>query len=300
MTKDYLAIDVGGTRLKVGLIDRSGNIIEKFSERTNTAGLEAFLGQLRDVIGRYDGKIRGVGFSLPGKLAHPDDTIKGGGSLTFMDGVNLRDKLALDIPIAVENDGKAAALAELWLGQLKDVQDGMAIVLGTGVGGGLVLNGNLVYGTHFQAGELSFIFNQLEKGMDTSIGLNGSAVEMIKRIGTELKLPEIDDGLAVFEYINAGNPVAVDIFDAYAAEIALLIQNIQAIVDVQRIVIGGGISAQPIVAERIRDQYMTFFEENEVVAGTLTPVEIVAGQFANDANLFGAIYHLLMEINQEV
>ena len=70
MTKDYLAIDVGGTRLKVGLIDRSGNIIEKFSERTNTAGLEAFLGQLRDVIGRYDGKIRGVGFSLPGKLAH--------------------------------------------------------------------------------------------------------------------------------------------------------------------------------------------------------------------------------------
>ncbi|MBD9095742.1 ROK family protein [Weissella confusa] len=300
MTKDYLAIDVGGTRLKVGLIDRSGNIIEKFSERTNTAGLEAFLGQLRDVIGRYDGKIRGVGFSLPGKLAHLDDTIKGGGSLTFMDGVNLRDKLALDIPIAVENDGKAAALAELWLGQLKDVQDGMAIVLGTGVGGGLVLNGNLVYGTHFQAGELSFIFNQLEKGMDTSIGLNGSAVEMIKRIGTELKLPEIDDGLAVFEYINAGNPVAVDIFDAYAAEIALLIQNIQAIVDVQRIVIGGGISAQPIVAERIRDQYMTFFEGNEVVAGTLTPVEIVAGQFANDANLFGAIYHLLMELNQEV
>lgn len=195
---------------------------------------------------------------------------------------------------------RVAALAELWLGQLKDVKDGMAIVLGTGVGGGLVLNGNLVYGTHFQAGELSFIFNQLEKGMDTSIGLNGSAVEMIKRIGTELKLPEIDDGLAVFEHINAGNPVAVDIFDAYAAEIALLIQNIQAIVDVQRIVIGGGISAQPIVAERIRDQYMTFFEGNEVVAGTLTPVEIVAGQFANDANLFGAIYHLLMELNQEV
>ena len=113
-------------------------------------------------------------------------------------------------------------------------------------------------------------------------------------------MPEIDDGLAVFEHINAGNPVAVDIFDAYAAEIALLIQNIQAIVDVQRIVIGGGISAQPIVAERIRDQYMTFFEGNEVVAGTLTPAEIVGGQFANDANLFGAIYHLLMELNQEV
>ena len=73
MTKDYLAIDVGGTRLKVGLIDRSGNIIEKFSERTNSAGLEAFffLGQLRDVIGRYDGKIRGVGFQPAGEVSAP-------------------------------------------------------------------------------------------------------------------------------------------------------------------------------------------------------------------------------------
>ena len=262
MTKNYLAIDVGGTRLKVGLIDRAGNIIEKYNERTVTTGLPEFLVQLHQVIDRYAGQIRGVAFSVPGKVAHPTDTIKGGGALTFMDGVNLRDELQLDLPVAVENDGKAAALAELWLGELNDVADGMAIVLGTGVGGGLVLNGELVYGTHYQAGELSFIFGQIETGMETSIGLHGSAVEMIKRIGTQLQLPEIDDGLTVFEHINAGEPAANEIFDAYANQIALLIQNIQAITDIQRIVIGGGISAQPIVAERIREKYLAFFNGN--------------------------------------
>ncbi|MCA1355858.1 ROK family protein [Weissella cibaria] len=300
MTKNYLAIDVGGTRLKVGLIDRAGNIIEKYNERTVTTGLPEFLVQLHQVIDRYADQIRGVAFSVPGKVAHPTDTIKGGGALTFMDGVNLRDELQLDLPVAVENDGKAAALAELWLGELNDVADGMAIVLGTGVGGGLVLNGELVYGTHYQAGELSFIFGQIETGMETSIGLHGSAVEMIKRIGTQLQLPEIDDGLTVFEHINAGEPAANEIFDAYANQIALLIQNIQAITDIQRIVIGGGISAQPIVAERIREKYLAFFNGNELVKATLTPAEIVAGKFANDANLFGAVYHLLMQLNQEV
>lgn len=300
MTKNYLAIDVGGTRLKVGLIDRAGNIIEKYNERTVTTGLPEFLVQLHQVIDRYAGQIRGVAFSVPGKVAHPTDTIKGGGALTFMDGVNLRDELQLDLPVAVENDGKAAALAELWLGELNDVADGMAIVLGTGVGGGLVLNGELVYGTHYQAGELSFIFGQIETGMETSIGLHGSAVEMIKRIGTQFQLPEIDDGLTVFEHINAGEPAANEIFDAYANQIALLIQNIQAITDIQRIVIGGGISAQPIVAERIREKYLAFFNGNELVKATLTPAEIVAGKFANDANLFGAVYHLLMKLNQEV
>lgn len=61
MTKNYLAIDVGGTRLKVGLIDRAGKIIEKYNERTVTTGLPEFLAQLHQVIDRYAGQIRGGG-----------------------------------------------------------------------------------------------------------------------------------------------------------------------------------------------------------------------------------------------
>lgn len=95
--------------------------------------------------------------AVPGKVDHHDETIYGGGALQFLDQVNLPAALQLAVPVSVENDGKAAALAELWLGNLKNVQNGAAVVLGTGVGGGLILNGQLYAGSHFQAGELSFM-----------------------------------------------------------------------------------------------------------------------------------------------
>lgn len=95
--------------------------------------------------------------AVPGKVDHHDETIYGGGALQFLDQVNLPAALQLAVPISVENDGKAAALAELWLGNLKNVQNGAAVVLGTGVDGGLILNGQLYAGSHFQAGELSFM-----------------------------------------------------------------------------------------------------------------------------------------------
>ncbi|WP_455646760.1 family 1 glycosylhydrolase [Leuconostoc sp.] len=95
--------------------------------------------------------------AVPGKVDHHDETIYGGGALQFLDQVNLPAALQLAVPVSVENDGKAAALAELWLGNLKNVQNGAAVVLGTGVGGGLILNSQLYAGSHFQAGELSFM-----------------------------------------------------------------------------------------------------------------------------------------------
>lgn len=300
MKKNYLAIDIGGTRIKYALINNSGTITEKFSQRTVKSNLDAFLKQLNDIIGKYSADIRGVGISVPGKVEHPVDTIIGGGALTFLDGVNLRTKLNLDIPVTLENDGKAAALAELWLGNFKNIDDGMMVVLGTGVGGGLILNGKLVYGKHYQAGELSFLFTKFKDGTQTSIGKTCSAVEMIKEIGIKLGLKDIDDGMTVFEHINNNDPVAIEIFDKYAMEIALLIQNIQAMVDVQRIVIGGGISAQDITVKRINEKYMEFFNETAMVKDTLTPVEIMPAKFYNDANLYGAIYHLLMTMNEEI
>jgi len=98
-----------------------------------------------------------LAFAVPGKVDHHDETIYGGGALQFLDQVNLPAALQLAVPVSVENDGKAAALAELWLGNLKNVQNGAAVVLGTGVDGGLILNGQLYAGSHFQAGELSFM-----------------------------------------------------------------------------------------------------------------------------------------------
>lgn len=297
---NYLAIDIGGTNIKYGIVDRAGRLIEKHSESTQTTGLSEFLNQLETIISRYIDGVKGVGISVPGKVDHHDETIYGGGALDFLNKINLPQKLNISVPMTVENDGKAAALSELWLGNLKGIKNGAAVVLGTGVGGGLILNGALFSGTHFQAGELSFLAYHSDLLMAHLEGSLGSAVGMISRVATALKLPDKHDGFKVFEAINRHDAIAWPIFESYAMTIALLIYNVQTVVDLQRYVIGGGISEQSIVAIEIKKAYQTLFARNEIVINTLTSVEIMPSKFGNDANLYGAIYHLLQTINDEV
>lgn len=294
----YLVFDVGGTMIKYALMDHSGQLREKHHVPTPTTGLTDFIATIQSVIDRYQNQYVGVGFSIPGKVTHSDEVIYGGGSLPFLDQQQLLSLLTLpsDVQLAVENDGKAAALAELWLGNLKDVQNGVALVLGTGVGSGLVLNGQLFMGTHFQAGEISFMLTKSQPTMTNLLGAQGSAVKMIAAIATNLQLADRHDGLKVFAAINEGDKRAVPIFTAYCQEIALTIHNLQSVLDVQRYVIGGGISAQPIVTETIRKAYQALHQQLPIIQQTLTVPEIMTGKFSNDANLYGALYHLLQVI----
>ncbi|ADG40372.1 sugar kinase and transcription regulator [Leuconostoc kimchii IMSNU 11154] len=300
MNLNYLAIDIGGTNVKYGIVNRAGQLIERHSEPTQSENLTVFLAQLQHIINRYAKTIKGLGISVPGKVDHHDETIYGGGALTFLDKINLPKMLDIQVPVGIENDGKAAALAELWLGNLKGISNGAAIVLGTGVGGGLVLNGELFTGTHFQAGELSFLSYHSNMSFDHFEGSLGSAVKMIERVAVALNMPDKHDGLKVFEAINQRHEVAWPIFEAYVMEIGLLIYNVQTVVDLERCVIGGGISSQPIVTTEIEKAYHQLFERNTVVAQTLTKAEILPSHFSNDANLYGAIYNLLLKIDIKV
>ena len=121
------------------------------------------------------------------------------------------------MPLAVTNDGKAAALAEWWLGNLKGIQNGAAITLGTGLGGGVIVEGKLIQGAHFQAGELSFLLNATKRSdapenaeqpnnqgltLQQLAGFSGSAVAMIRRSAQLLGLADLADGKAVFDAIN--------------------------------------------------------------------------------------------------
>ena len=116
------------------------------------------------------------------------------------------------MPLAVTNDGKAAALAEWWLGNLKGIQNGAAITLGTGLGGGVIVEGKLIQGAHFQAGELSFLLNATKRSdapenaeqpnnqgltLQQLAGFSGSAVAMIRRSAQLLGLADLADCEAV-------------------------------------------------------------------------------------------------------
>ena len=299
MKKNYLSIDIGGTNVKYAELNNAGNIIEQGKIKTSH-DKEQILKNIDRIVSKYVKKeIKGIAFCAPGKIAHTK--IHFGGALPFLDGIDFAVRYKkYDIPVTVINDGKASVLAENWLGSLKDMQNCAAITLGTGVGGGIIVNGKLLNGAHFQAGELSFLqLNMKEPGFDGFAGGYASAVQMIKNVNEAIENDDETDGLAAFEAINNGNEKAKKIFDEYCKRIAAIIIDIQAVVDLDAIAIGGGISAQPIVVQGINQAYDKVLADNELIRKTFTRPKIVEAKFKNGANLYGALYNLFIHVNGE-
>ncbi|UWI43351.1 ROK family protein [Lactobacillus paragasseri] len=299
MKKNYLSIDIGGTNVKYAELNNAGNIIEQGKIKTSH-DKEQFLKNIDQIVEKYVKKeIKGIAFCAPGKIAHTK--IHFGGALPFLDGIDFAVRYKkYDIPVTVINDGKASVLAENWLGSLKDMQNCAAITLGTGVGGGIIVNGKLLNGAHFQAGELSFLqLNMKEPGFDGFAGGYASAVQMIRNVNEAIENDDETDGLAAFEAINNGNEKAKQIFDEYCKRIAAIIIDIQAVVDLDAIAIGGGISAQPIVVQGINQAYDKVLADNELIRKTFTRPKIVEAKFKNGANLYGALYNLFIHVNGE-
>ncbi|WP_265458309.1 ROK family protein [Enterococcus sp. HY326] len=298
MAHGYLAIDIGGTFVKHATIDHSGNI-EKENKFKTPYNLEDLLIAIQEVVTPLQESIKGVGISCPGRVDPETGIIYNGGALPFLHEFSFKkffsDRFGLEC--AVSNDGKAAALAELWLGNLKGVANGAAIVLGTGIGGGIIVDGKLVQGNHFQAGELSFLLRTPAPAeMENVIAYTTSAVYFIKRASGILHLADDSDGVAVFQAIvKKDNPQLTELFETYCREIAWMILNLQATLDSQRIVIGGGISAQEILIEEINRQYHLLRDVSYFFKNSFYPMEIQSCAFRSQANLLGAIYQLFLE-----
>lgn len=301
----YLTFDIGGTNLKYALIDEEGKIFEKDRVETNTESLEAFMQSIYQVADKYQGKYQGIAVCAPGKIDTEHKIIYFGGALPFLDGLNLQETLGekYKVPVSVENDGKAAALAEQWHGELQGVDDGVAITLGTGVGGGIVVNHRVVHGWTFQAGELSWMITNAgmgTKNMATYTGYTCSAVNMIKKVNLALgNVTNVDDGVAAFKAINEEDLRALAIFKRYCRNVAIMIINIQTVVNASKFVIGGGISAQPVLIEEINNQLHKILENNLMIGKQMIAPPVVAAKYGNDANLYGALYALLLELKEK-
>jgi predicted NBD/HSP70 family sugar kinase len=142
VTNQYLCFDICGTNLKAGLLDANGGQIQPATSVPMAQDLAAFWQQLFDIADQYVGQIAGIAVSVPGQVDPQTGIVYHGGALPFLDQCPLQQTLAMryQLPVAVENDGKAAALAENWRGSLQGCQNGLVLVLGTGVGGGLIIH----------------------------------------------------------------------------------------------------------------------------------------------------------------
>ena len=213
-------------------------------------------------------------------------------------------KERIPLPFSLENDGKAAALAELWKGSMKDVEHGAVLTLGTGVGGALIIHHQLYRGRHFSAGEFSFVSADFEAGYDISEGFFqaklwatlGSVKSLcMKYAMMKNEDPETMNGRILFERANAHEVEAKACIEQYCRDLAIAIYSLQAIIDVERIAIGGGISKQELLFTCLKEQMQKQFVSIAPFSAVILP-EIVACEFSSEANLVGALYHYLYEI----
>lgn len=292
----YLVLDIGGTAIKYALMTKELDFLEKGKVKTPKDSIEDFVEVVGNIYDKYKDDIEGMALSIPGILDSDTGYMYTGGALEYNVGKNMVKVLGerCKTKITIENDGKCAALAELWKGNLQDCENGAVILLGTGVGGGIIKDRKLYKGKHFFAGEFSFIASNLRainnNTDDWWASLNGSdgLLDDFAKV-KNLNRDEVD-GITFFWYANNGDKDALDILNRFAHVTALAIMNLQCILDADKYLIGGGISEQDILMEYIKkniDDYHSQFEY-------FFPKPVVDRcRFRNDSNLIGALYSFL-------
>lgn len=180
----FLGVDIGGTSTKTGVVSSEGRALAKLQVPSVLhAGRDAGLAQLYDTLdqvvaasGLGWGKIRGIGIAAPGTMDIPAGVIFHPFNLPGWENLAIRDLVAERFrkPAILQNDANAAAFGEYWLGAAHDARSLMFWTLGTGVGGGIVVNGEIVTGAHSHAGECGHIIIQMEGGPTSPHGIHGS------------------------------------------------------------------------------------------------------------------------------
>ena len=297
----YLVIDVGGTDIKYAIMDKDLTFIEKGIKNTPYEhGLQGFLDTIAKIYHLYGEQVEGIAISMPGVIDSEAGYCYTGGNLVYNAGQPIAKLLAekCNTKVHIENDGKCAALAEYWKGELKGCKNGLVMILGTGIGGGIIIDGKLLRGAHFFAGELSYLDINADKweDMDSCFAMKYGAVPMIRKIKEAKGIEdESFDGIRDFEFINAGDEQALEIFRQFARGIANQLCNLQVVLDMEVVAIGGGISRQDIVIDTIKKCWDEVIDKHPAKKfGTVLPqARLTRCEFTSDANLVGALYGYL-------
>ncbi len=284
--------DVGGTEIKYALIEDALTIKDKGSVPTPRDSFSDFADVVFNIYQEYKDEVDGIAMSLPGFIDVEKGRCNGGGALRYNHGTDVGRLLSerCGCKVVLENDGKAAIQAEFYKGALQGCKNAAVFVIGTAVGGGLIVNGDIVRGSHFTAGEFSFVATEPggfeEEG--NVLGFRCSARHLLDLYCQKTGVSEEIDGREFFRrYPN--DPYAKEALDELCTNIAIQIYNLCVVLDLDRIAIGGGISRQPIVTEKIKEKFQETTNRSVAVKyGFNIKVEIVPCHFYNDANLIGA------------
>lgn len=268
-----LTIDIGGTNIKYGLCDECGKFVQK-AEYPTPDDCETLIRSICNLPFEYEG----IAVSMPGIMSADHSSALITGKLAFLSKYPLKEKL-MEIKkckVTLENDGRCATWAELGYGNLKGSKNAIVVVLGTYIGMGIVIDHKVYEGSHFLAGEYSDAHMDTEKTYANTMASYFGKKGLLKYTSKT--------GKAIFDNLEDEN--VKQGLNQYCHHLAWMLSNLQLLLDVDTILIGGGISAQPVLIDMIKRQ----MDEVKPWFSTLYMPRIMACKFHNDANLLGALY----------
>lgn len=311
MKKYRIGVDVGGTNVKIALVDFDGKIIYSNTVPTRAEmGYEAGVNNIKQAIKELMQEtsataktIEAIGFGLPGQIDYKEGLVKNLPNIPGWVNIPLAKIMEeeFSIPTRLDNDVRCAALGELNFGAGKGCENLICITVGTGIGSGIVLNGKLVRGASNAAGEIGHIKMQMTGGPLCGCGDYGcfeayasgpAIVTMAKEYisgGKSAKYKEMAPDGIITPYLVAqaalqGDAVSIQIFKQMGKIIGTGLASVVNLLNPQKIIIGGGVAdAGDILLEPIRQ---TILDRAMPIQGQ--SVEVVPAQLANSAGVIGA------------
>lgn len=262
-----IGIDIGGTGTKFGIVDKHGNVLYAGEMSTkNHPGIETYIDELYQQLGVLIAQaggietIRGIGVGAPNGNFY-NGTIEYAPNLPWKGIIPLASMISekFHVPVTLTNDANAAAIGEMMYGAARGMRDFIMITLGTGVGSGIVANGQLVYGHDGFAGELGHTIVIPDGRMHQGTGKKGSlesyasatgvrltTLEMLQKSQEESLLRTIDkeklDAKAVYEAAIKGDKLALDIFEFTGKVLGLALANAVMFSSPEAIILFGGLT----------------------------------------------------------
>lgn len=290
MKVKVLAIDIGGTAIKVCISDENGNI-ERYREfdTESEKGAKALVQKLIKIVEEYD-DFSFIGISTAGQVnSNEGYIIYANDNLPGYTGTRLKDILEerFNIPVKVENDVNAAALGEKYFGAARKLDDFLCITYGTGIGGAIIIDSKVFKGHNGIAAEFGHIITHPlgnrcscnNKGCYETYASTKALVEMAKHIS-----PKYSNGRVIFQQFEKSDYRICNLIDNWTFEVALGLVSLIHIFNPSTIVLGGGIMEQDTIVDMVDKKVKSMIMES------FSDVKITKAQLGNKAGLLGAVY----------
>lgn len=293
-----IGIDIGGTTIKADLYDDFGTSLNQFKEIETIIdydlGTNQILNQVCDLIGEYilNYSIDGVGISTAGVVnANTGEIIYAGYTIPGYIGVNFTSEIEKRFGLStfVENDVNCAALGELWMGQAKDKKNVVMVTIGTGIGGSIIVNGKIVNGFNYTAGEVGYI------PVGNSDWQSKASTTALIHLYQKKSLKTNQTGRTFFTDLSSGDKVAKETFEIFVENLTKGLLTISYLLNPEILILGGGILAKKDI---LLPEIQSSLAKN-VMDNRFLPNNVVAATLGNEAGRIGAVKNFLDRISNK-